>query len=376
MLLQRKHARNLLMNRKKFAEAGMKRLSLFFALAILLAGCVGPQVGGPSYGQGYGGYQGYGGSNYPPPPQNPYATPWVGANTPWTYYQGDWFLNGVLYNFFGNQYGWAPYYSYPVTYVVRPTTWYAPSYQVWYQQHPQYVRTFEQKYPYYRGHRPGQHYDQRFYEAHHRGQGGGWQQGFHGVRPGATGPGSHPPGATGPAVRPQGATGPGGHTPGSAGPGGHTPGTTGPATVRGPGTTAPRTHTPGATSPAVRGPGSTAPGGYTRGTTGPGGPPPGTPGSAVRGPGTTTTKGPTPGAAGPAVKGPGTTAPRGQAPGTTGQAVRGPGATAPKTHTPGATAPAVRGPGAGGPGGQAPKATGQAPSKPAKSPPGEKKHPE
>jgi hypothetical protein len=344
----------------------MKRLSLFFALAILLAGCVGPQVGGPSYGQGYGGYQGYGGSNYPPPPQNPYATPWVGANTPWTYYQGDWFLNGVLYNFFGNQYGWAPYYSYPVTYVVRPTTWYAPSYQVWYQQHPQYVRTFEQKYPYYRGHRPGQHYDQRFYEAHHRGQGGGWQQGFHGVRPGATGPGSHPPGATGPAVRPQGATGPGGHT----------PGTTGPATVRGPGTTAPRTHTPGATSPAVRGPGSTAPGGYTRGTTGPGGPPPGTPGSAVRGPGTTTTKGPTPGAAGPAVKGPGTTAPRGQAPGTTGQAVRGPGATAPKTHTPGATAPAVRGPGAGGPGGQAPKATGQAPSKPAKSPPGEKKHPE
>ena len=175
----------------------MKRLSLFFALAILLAGCVGPQMGGPSYDQGYGGYQGQGGYNYQPPPQNPYATPWVGANTPWTYYQGDWFLNGLLYNNFGNQYGWAPYYSYPVTYVVRPTTWYAPRYQVWYQQHPQYVRTFEQKYPYYRGHRAGQHYDQRFYNTHHRGQGGGWNQGFHGVRPhGDTGAGVRSPGTT------------------------------------------------------------------------------------------------------------------------------------------------------------------------------------
>ena len=38
----------------------MKRLSLFFALAILLAGCMGPQIGTP-YGQGYGGNQGYGG---------------------------------------------------------------------------------------------------------------------------------------------------------------------------------------------------------------------------------------------------------------------------------------------------------------------------
>ena len=54
----------------------------------------------PSYAQGYGGY------NYPPPPQNPYATPWVGTNTPWTFYQGDWFLNGYCI-FFGNQYGWA-----------------------------------------------------------------------------------------------------------------------------------------------------------------------------------------------------------------------------------------------------------------------------
>ena len=38
-----------------------------------------------------------------------------------------------------------------------------------------------------------QRYDQNFYNQHHRGQGGGWNQGFHGVRPsGATGPGQHP----------------------------------------------------------------------------------------------------------------------------------------------------------------------------------------
>ena len=158
---------------------------------------------------------------YPPPPQNPYANPWVGANTPWTYYQGDWFLNGIMHNYFGNQYGWAPYYAYPTTYIVRPTTWYEPRWKAWYQQHPHYWQNFEQKYPYYRGHHAGQTYDQNFYNAHHRGQGGGWNQGFHGVRPrghwpwrpysrshrsggrvpGTTGPRGHTPGATGPAVR-------------------------------------------------------------------------------------------------------------------------------------------------------------------------------
>ena len=253
-----------------------------------------------------------------PTPQNPYATPWVGANTPWTYYQGDWFLNGLLYNNFGNQYGWAPYYSYPVTYVVRPATWYAPRYQVWYQQNPQYVRTFEQKYPYYRGHRAGQHYDQRFYNAHHRGQGGGWNQGFHGVRPGATGPGGHTPGATGPAVRGPGTTSDQGAYPWSYRSGrawswnhrswelysghyrswrsysrSHRPGGERP---RNPAT---RGQTPGATGPAVRGPGTTGPGGYTRGTTGPGSHTPGATGPAVRGPGTPATRGHTPGATGP-----------------------------------------------------------------------------
>jgi hypothetical protein len=71
----------------------MKQLIFVLAIAILLAGSAVGIMSGPSQAQGYGGY------NYPPPPQNPYATPWVGANTPWTYYNGDWFLNGILYYF-------------------------------------------------------------------------------------------------------------------------------------------------------------------------------------------------------------------------------------------------------------------------------------
>ncbi len=267
----------------------MKRHSLIFVLVILLAGCAVGPTSTPSYAQGYGGY------NYPPPPSNPYATPWVGANTPWVFYQGDWFLNGLLYSFFGNQYGWAPYYSYPPTYIVRPYTWYEPRWNTWYQHNPHYWQSFNQKYPYWRGHHAGQRYDQNFYNAHHRGQGGGWNQGFHGVRPpGATGPGGHTPGATGPAVR----------TPGSPGPGGHTPGPTGPAV-----------RTPGATGPAVRGPG----------TTGPGGPPPKVTGPAVGAPGTTRPSG----ATGPAVRGPGSPGPGGHTPKATGPAERKPGKTPP-----------------------------------------------
>ena len=86
-------------------------------------------------------------------------------------------------NFFGNQYGWAPYYAYPPTYIVRPNNWYAPKWNAWYQRNPHYWQNFEQKYPYWRGHRVGQRYDQNFYNKYHRGQGEGWNQGFHGVRP-------------------------------------------------------------------------------------------------------------------------------------------------------------------------------------------------
>ena len=182
----------------------MKRLSLIFALVVLLAGCAVGPTATPSYGQGYGGY------NYPPPPQNPYANPWVGNNTPWTYYQGDWFLNGILQQFFGNQYGWAPYYAYPPTYIVRPQVWYAPQWNAWYQRNPHYWQTFEQKYPYWRGHRVGQRYDENFYNKYHRGQGEGWNKGFHGVRPATpTGPYIRSTGPTSPGVRPGQPTGPG-----------------------------------------------------------------------------------------------------------------------------------------------------------------------
>ena len=112
-------------------------------------------------------------------------------------------------HFFGNQYGWAPYYAYPPTYIVRPNNWYGPKWNTWYQRNPHYWQNFEQKYPYWRGHHVGQRYDQNFYNTYHRGQGGGWNQGFHGVRPpGTAGPGVRGPGAPGPGVRGPGATAP------------------------------------------------------------------------------------------------------------------------------------------------------------------------
>jgi len=150
----------------------MKKLSFVLVLAIFLAGSAVVTMSAPSYAMGNAGY------NYPPPPADFYAQPWVGPNTPWVYYNGDWFLNGILYYFFGPQYGWAPYYAYPPTYIVRPGNWYAPRWFAWYQRNPHYWENFQQTHPYWRGHRQGQHYDQKFFEQHHRDQGGGWQKGF------------------------------------------------------------------------------------------------------------------------------------------------------------------------------------------------------
>jgi hypothetical protein len=149
----------------------MKKVSFILVLAILLAGGAVGTLSTSSYAQVYA---------YPPPPQNLYANPWVGPNTPWVYYNGDWFLNGVLYYFFGNRYGWAPYYAYAPTYIVRPQVWYAPRWNAWYRGHPTYWKNFYRKYPYWRGHQYGYRYDRNFYEKYHRGQGGGWQKGFHG----------------------------------------------------------------------------------------------------------------------------------------------------------------------------------------------------
>ncbi|MGA2227617.1 MAG: hypothetical protein ABSH41_24545 [Syntrophobacteraceae bacterium] len=149
----------------------MKRISFILMTAILLAGGAVAVMSAPSYAQVY---------EYPPPPSDPSASPWVGPDTPWVYYNGDWFMNGILYYFYGPDYGWAPYYAYAPSYIVRLGTWYAPRWMAWYQEQPQYLESFQRQYPYWSGHRQGQRYSQKFYEQHHGGQGGGWQKGFQG----------------------------------------------------------------------------------------------------------------------------------------------------------------------------------------------------
>ncbi len=163
----------------------MKKFTFILLIAVLLAGGAVVAMTGPSQAQGYG---------YPPPPSDPYASPWVGPSTPWVYYNGDWFLNGLLYYFFGPQYGWAPYYAYPPTYIVRPGTWYAPRWLTWYRGHPDYYQHFQQSYPYWREHRQGRRYDEKFFEQHQHGQAGEWQKGFHGHPSAPTHPGGQQPG--------------------------------------------------------------------------------------------------------------------------------------------------------------------------------------
>jgi hypothetical protein len=159
---------------KKVILAISSGAAFLLVSALTITGCMAPNAGlaptSPYYGGAY---------ETPPPPQYSYGAPWVGTGTPWVFYQGDWFYNGMLYYFFGPQYGWAPYYAYPTTYIVRTTYWYEPRWNTWYHQHPQYVQTFSQRYPYWREHHVGQRYDQNFYNRYHQGQGGGWQKGYH-----------------------------------------------------------------------------------------------------------------------------------------------------------------------------------------------------
>jgi hypothetical protein len=180
-------------------------------LAILLGGGAVTAMSAPSYAQAY---------RYPPPPSNIYANPWVGPNTPWVYYNGDWFLNGILYYFFGPRYGWCPYYAYAPTYIVRPGTWYAPRWLTWYTGHPEYYQHFQQEYPYWREHRQGRRYDQRFFEQHQHGQAGEWQKGFRGHPTAPTAPGGQRPGPGPAQVAPSAGPRPGsGHVTPPTGPG-------------------------------------------------------------------------------------------------------------------------------------------------------------
>ena len=163
----------------------MKKVSILVALALALAGgAIG--VRSPAAQA----------QVLVPGPAQAVAAPYVGPNTPWVFYQGDWFLNGVLYYFFGNRMGWAPYYAYAPTYIVRPTYWYAPRWNSWYKAHPTYWQNFQRQYPYWHTHHPGQHYDRNFYNKYHHGQGSGWQKGFHAAahQPGPGGGHNHQPG--------------------------------------------------------------------------------------------------------------------------------------------------------------------------------------
>ena len=147
----------------------MQKLLALFMLTVLLAGAALGALPAPASAQ------------VPPPVVRPVVvTPWVGANTPWVFYNGDWFLNGILYYFFGPKYGWGPYYAYPPAYIARPTYWYKPHWHEWYKAHPVYGENFHRLYPHWRDHQVGRVYGEDFYNRHHPGQGGGWQRGWHG----------------------------------------------------------------------------------------------------------------------------------------------------------------------------------------------------
>lgn len=148
----------------------MKKLTILLILAIALGAGMMGAMPGVSQAQVYP----------PPPPPGPVVVPYVGPNTPWVYYAGDWFLNGILYYFFGPRYGWAPYYAYPETFIVRPSQWYGPHWVKWYGEHPVFLKNFQHSYPIWSGHAVGHHYGEEFYNKYHPGHGGGWHRGVPG----------------------------------------------------------------------------------------------------------------------------------------------------------------------------------------------------
>ncbi len=133
----------------------MRKASILLTLTILLFAAAILTLSSPSLAQG------------DPPPRGP----WVGPNTPWTFFHGDWFRNGELHYFYGPKHGWAPYYSRPVGPVERPNEWYGQKWENWNREHPNYQQHFEREYPYWREHRTGERYDENFYNRYHHGRG-------------------------------------------------------------------------------------------------------------------------------------------------------------------------------------------------------------
>ena len=149
----------------------LKKVGILLALALLLTGGALGTMSAPSQAQVL----------VPgPPPTATSMAPWVGPNTPWTFYNGDWFNNGILYYFFGPKYGWAPYYTYAPVHIARPAHWYGPKWNKWYRSHPAHWKNFRQAYPYWHDHRVGHRYDEGFYNRYHHGKGRGWQKGYYG----------------------------------------------------------------------------------------------------------------------------------------------------------------------------------------------------
>ena len=119
------------------------------------------------------------------PPAAPYATgaPWIGVNTPWVYYNGDWFLNGILYSF------WPSIWMGPVLRLsrnlyrqTRPLVWSEMGQVV--SRPSGLPGKFPARLPNWREHQVGRHYGEEFYNRYHPGQGGGWHHGVPGHGPG------------------------------------------------------------------------------------------------------------------------------------------------------------------------------------------------
>ena len=142
----------------------MKNIRILLALTILLTGGAAAALSLPAQAQVCGPVAAY----------SPGA-PWVGANTPWVYYNGDWFHNGTLHNYYGPQYGWAPHNAYAPVHLVRPAQWYGPKWHSWYQARPHYWKHFHHQYPHWRGHRAGHPYDGGYYSMR-PGPGKGWKK--------------------------------------------------------------------------------------------------------------------------------------------------------------------------------------------------------
>ncbi len=155
----------------------MKKLSFIMVAAVMLAVVLQGTISAPALAQSVSvEAKSY---TYPAPPQKPAEHPWVGPNTPWTYYNNDWFYKGTLYYDYGER-GWAPYYSYETTTVTRPSDYYDTKWSVWYQKNPTYTETLIREHPYWKEHHVGTVYNENFYITHDKREGENrWRRAWH-----------------------------------------------------------------------------------------------------------------------------------------------------------------------------------------------------